>query len=49
LDEEMTNILHFIKELGKQNMKAFETGDLIKFGELMNIHFDFEGTKVVVQ
>jgi D-glycero-alpha-D-manno-heptose-7-phosphate kinase len=39
-DEEMINNLHFIKELGKQSLKAFETGDLIKFGELMNIHWE---------
>jgi D-glycero-alpha-D-manno-heptose-7-phosphate kinase len=39
-DEEMTNNLHFIKELGKQSLKAFETGDLIKFGELMNVHWE---------
>jgi len=39
-DEEMTNNLHFIKELGKQSLKAFEAGDLIKFGELMNVHWE---------
>jgi D-glycero-alpha-D-manno-heptose-7-phosphate kinase len=39
-DEEMTNNLHFVKELGEQSLKAFETGDLIKFGELMNVHWE---------
>jgi D-glycero-alpha-D-manno-heptose-7-phosphate kinase len=39
-DEMMINNLHFIKELGIQSKKALENGDLIKFGELMNVHWE---------
>jgi len=39
-NEEMTNNLHFVKDLGKQSLKALESGDLVKFGELMNVHWE---------
>jgi len=39
-DEEMTNNLHFIKELGYKSKKALESGDLIRFGELMHMHWE---------
>jgi len=39
-DAEMTENLHFVKELGKQSLVALESGDLVKFGELMNVHWD---------
>ena len=39
-DREMTENLHFIKELGFQTQEALEAGDLPKFGELMNVHWD---------
>lgn len=38
-DQEMINNLHFVKELGFKSKEALEFGDLHKFGELMNIHW----------
>jgi D-glycero-alpha-D-manno-heptose-7-phosphate kinase len=39
-DKEMTDNLHFVKELGYQSQEALESGNLSKFGELMNVHWD---------
>jgi D-glycero-alpha-D-manno-heptose-7-phosphate kinase len=39
-DKEMTDNLHFVKELGYQSQEALEVGDLHKFGELMNVHWE---------
>jgi D-glycero-alpha-D-manno-heptose-7-phosphate kinase len=39
-DREMMNNLHFIKELGRESKEALEGGDLHRFGELMNIHWE---------
>jgi len=39
-DDEMTNNLHFIKELGKKSLVALESGNLLEFGELMNVHWE---------
>jgi D-glycero-alpha-D-manno-heptose-7-phosphate kinase len=39
-DKEMTDNLHFVKELGYQSQEALEIGDLTKFGELMNVHWE---------
>ena len=39
-DKVMLDNLHFIKELGIQSKKALEKGDLHKFGELMNVHWE---------
>jgi D-glycero-alpha-D-manno-heptose-7-phosphate kinase len=39
-DDEITQNLHFVKELGKQSREALEAGDLPKFGELMNVHWE---------
>jgi D-glycero-alpha-D-manno-heptose-7-phosphate kinase len=36
----MVDNLHFVKELGHQSKEALETGDLIKFAELMNVHWE---------
>lgn len=36
----MINNLHFIKELGLESKRALEKGDLKKFGELMNVHWE---------
>jgi len=38
-DAEMINNLHFVKELGYKSKEALEKGELHKFGELMNIHW----------
>jgi D-glycero-alpha-D-manno-heptose-7-phosphate kinase len=39
-NEEMIKNLHFVKELGIQSKEALESGDLRKFGELMNVHWE---------
>jgi len=39
-DKAMIDNLHFIKELGIESKKALEKGDLKKFGELMNVHWE---------
>ncbi len=39
-DREMVDNLHFVKELGYQSKEALESGDLIKFAELMNVHWE---------
>jgi D-glycero-alpha-D-manno-heptose-7-phosphate kinase len=41
-DETMISNLHFIKKLGMQSKKALENGDLVKFGELMNVHWEYK-------
>lgn len=39
-DAEITQNLHFVKALGKQSKDALEAGNLRKFGELMNVHWE---------
>jgi D-glycero-alpha-D-manno-heptose-7-phosphate kinase len=39
-DREMVNNLHFVKELGRESKDALESGDLGKFAELMNVHWE---------
>ena len=41
-DREMTDNLHFVKDLGYQSQEALEVGDLHKFGELMNVHWEWK-------
>src|SRR6185437_419161 len=41
-DKDMIDNLHFVKDLGYQSQEALETGDLHRFGELMNVHWDFK-------
>jgi len=41
-EERMTVNLHYIKELGKQSLSALELGDLARFGELMNVHWEYK-------
>lgn len=38
-DQDMLDNLHFVKDLGYQSKIALEQGDLHRFGELMNIHW----------
>ena len=38
--KEMIENLHFVKELGLKSKNALEKGDLIHFGELMNVHWE---------
>lgn len=39
-DQEMTANLHAIKALGLQSKDALESGDLVRFAELMNVHWE---------
>ena len=39
-DKDMTDNLHFVKDLGYQSQEALETGNLNRFGELMNTHWE---------
>lgn len=39
-DAGMAQNLHFIKELGVESRKAFEQGDVRKFGEIMHVHWE---------
>lgn len=39
-DKEMIDNLHFVKDLGYQSQEALETGDLHRFGDLMNVHWE---------
>jgi D-glycero-alpha-D-manno-heptose-7-phosphate kinase len=39
-DKEMTDNLHFVKDLGYQSQEALESGNVEKFGELMNVHWE---------
>jgi D-glycero-alpha-D-manno-heptose-7-phosphate kinase len=39
-DQEMTDNLHFVKELGYQTKESLETGDLPRFGQIMNAHWE---------
>jgi len=39
-NKDMIDNLHFVKELGYQSLEALEVGDLQKFGELMNVHWE---------
>jgi D-glycero-alpha-D-manno-heptose-7-phosphate kinase len=39
-DDEMLRNLHFVKELGHRSREALESGDTVKFGELMHEHWE---------
>jgi D-glycero-alpha-D-manno-heptose-7-phosphate kinase len=39
-DQNMADNLHFVKELGYQSKEALEEGDLRRFAELMNVHWE---------
>jgi D-glycero-alpha-D-manno-heptose-7-phosphate kinase len=41
-DQKMTDNLHFIKDLGLRTQIALESGDLGKFAELMNVHWEYK-------
>jgi D-glycero-alpha-D-manno-heptose-7-phosphate kinase len=41
-DREMTANLHFVKELGRDSKNALEAGDLERFAELMNVHWEYK-------
>lgn len=39
-NKEMIANLHFVKELGRESQEALERGDLVRFAELMNVHWE---------
>ena len=39
-DQQMTANLHFVKQLGLESKAALERGDLQRFAELMNVHWE---------
>jgi D-glycero-alpha-D-manno-heptose-7-phosphate kinase len=39
-DQDMVDNLHFVKELGYQSKEALEEGELRRFAELMNVHWE---------
>ena len=39
-DTGMAQNLHFIKDLGVESRRAFERGDVRKFGEIMHVHWE---------
>lgn len=39
-DQEMLDNLHLIKDIGRQTLEALESGDLRRFAELMNVHWE---------
>lgn len=39
-EQDMIDNLHFVKELGRQSQAALEQGEVRKFGELMNVHWE---------
>lgn len=39
-DTGMAQNLHFIKDLGVESRKAFESGDVRRFGEIMHVHWE---------
>jgi D-glycero-alpha-D-manno-heptose-7-phosphate kinase len=41
-DQTMIDNLHFVKDLGWQSKEALEAGDLRKFAELMNVHWEWK-------
>ena len=41
-DKEMIANLHFVKDLGRESQNALEAGDLGRFAELMNVHWEYK-------
>ena len=41
-DSSMIDNLHFVKDLGYQSKKAFESGNLDEFASLMNVHWEYK-------
>jgi D-glycero-alpha-D-manno-heptose-7-phosphate kinase len=41
-DQQMVDNLHFIKELGYQSKDALESGNLRRYAELMNVHWEYK-------
>jgi D-glycero-alpha-D-manno-heptose-7-phosphate kinase len=41
-DKAMLENLHFVKDIGMQTREAFEAGNLVRFAELMNVHWQYK-------
>jgi D-glycero-alpha-D-manno-heptose-7-phosphate kinase len=41
-DRQMVENLHFVKDLGYQSQEALESGDLPRFAEIMNVHWQYK-------
>ena len=41
-EDKMMKNLNFIKNLGLKSRKYLESGNLTKFGELMNVHWEYK-------
>ena len=41
-DEQMLRNLHYVKELGLRSRAALESGNLVRFGELMHEHWEYK-------
>jgi D-glycero-alpha-D-manno-heptose-7-phosphate kinase len=41
-EQTMMENLHFVKELGYQSKEALEDGDLVRFAELMKVHWEYK-------
>lgn len=41
-EKEMIANLHFVKEIGRESKEALESGDLVRLGELMNVHWEYK-------
>jgi D-glycero-alpha-D-manno-heptose-7-phosphate kinase len=41
-DREMIGAMHFVKQLGRDVKDALEGGNLMRFGELMNTHWEYK-------
>jgi D-glycero-alpha-D-manno-heptose-7-phosphate kinase len=41
-DKNITDNLHFVKDLGEKSKEALESGDLKKFAEIMNTHWEYK-------
>ena len=44
-DDEIIKNLNFVKDLGLKSKKYLESGNLIKFAELMNIHWEYKQSR----
>lgn len=41
-DKDMIANLHMVKELARESLEAFESGNLVRFAEVMNTHWEYK-------
>lgn len=41
-EKEMTENLNYVKDIGYKSLKAFESGNLVEFANLMNVHWEYK-------